>query len=85
MAQYEVSQTYFFRETGEKVEAGSTVELPEDVADSLNGAHPGLLKPTRRTTVGSPQKTVRGGSDDETATSETKRKTTSGRGRRKTR
>ena len=54
MAQYTVSETYFFRETGNKVEAGGTVELTEEQAEAHNASHPGLLKPVRQTTQAHP-------------------------------
>ena len=54
MAQYTVSETYFFRETGNKVEAGGTVELTEEQAEAHNASHPGLLKTVRRTTQAHP-------------------------------
>ncbi len=50
MPQYEVSSTHYFRETGQKIEAGDIVELTVEQADERNREHPGLLKPVRQTT-----------------------------------
>jgi hypothetical protein len=54
MPKYEVSSTYYFRENGQKVEAGGTIELTEEQAAERNAAHPGLLKPVRQTTQAHP-------------------------------
>lgn len=58
MPTFEVSSTHFFRETGQKVEVGETVELTDDQAGACNVTHPGLLKPVRQTAQASP-KTIR--------------------------
>ncbi len=60
MPKYKVSSTHFFRETGERIEAGDTVELTEEQAEERNKAHPGLLALERRTTQGSTKKVIRG-------------------------
>lgn len=54
MPTYIVSSTHFFRENGERVEAGDTIELTEKQAEEHNAAHPGLLKEARKTTVAKP-------------------------------
>jgi len=56
MKTYEVTQTHFFRENGQKVEAGQTTELSEETYKEYLVKHPGLLKPVRETTQGSPAK-----------------------------
>lgn len=53
MPSYDVSQTFFCRETGVKYEPGDTADLPEEVAASYARNVPGLLKPARLTTQGS--------------------------------
>ncbi len=54
MPRYELSQTYYFRENGQKLEPGDTVELTEEQADEHNQNNPGLLKLVRQTTQGAP-------------------------------
>ena len=50
MPKFELSQTYYFRENGQKLEPGDTVELTEEQAAEHNHNNPGLLKPARLTT-----------------------------------
>lgn len=50
MPQYELSKTYYFRENGQKLEPGDTVELTEEQAALHNHNNPGLLKAVRLTT-----------------------------------
>lgn len=54
MPRYELSQTYYFRENGQKLEPGDTVELTEEQAAEHNHNNPGLLKPVRQTTQATP-------------------------------
>lgn len=66
---YEVSQRHYFRENGQTLLPGQTIELTEEQAAEHNRSEPGLLKPARVTTQGHPE-SVR-------IEAETPRKTTS--------
>ena len=51
MALYDVSETFYFRETGQKIIAGKQqVELTDEQAEAYKTSHPGLLKAAKRTT-----------------------------------
>lgn len=50
MHDYITSETYYFKETGQKVQAGQTVTLSRGAAERYMQSHPGLLRPAMVTT-----------------------------------
>ena len=52
---YEVSQRHYFRENGQTLLPGQSIELTEEQAAEHNRNEPGLLKPARVTTQGHPE------------------------------
>jgi len=55
MRSYQTGLEYYFREIGQKLPAGSVIELRQGDAERYMGSHPGLLKPLPMTTQGRPQ------------------------------
>src|SRR5438105_796652 len=54
MQSYKVSVEHYFKEVGQKVKAGSVIELREGDALRYMESHPGLLTPALMNTMGVP-------------------------------